>query len=82
MLGPGFVKGREVGQLKRIYQSLLFSSLANHFELGALLHQIVGGHQTQKRPNAEAEFRGDLLLKLVRPICTRKVLWINQMIAA
>ena len=48
----------------------------------ALLHQIVGGHQTQKRPNAEAEFRGDLLLKLVRPICTRKVLWINQMIAA
>ena len=48
----------------------------------ALLHQIVGGHQTHKRPNAEAEFRGDLLLKLVRPICTRKVLWINQVIAA
>ena len=34
LLGPGFVKEGRGGSLKRIYQSQLFSSLANHFELG------------------------------------------------
>ena len=34
LLGPGFVKEGQMGGLKRIYQSQLFSSLANHFELG------------------------------------------------
>ena len=34
LLGPGLVKEGQVGRLKRIYQSQLFSSFANHFKLG------------------------------------------------